>query len=251
MFGSGPPLVNIQGVGVYGISPDPLTEILQDHFTVLSFDNRGAGRSQPAAVKLSVPQMARDTLALMDHIGWQSAHIMGHSLGGLISLELALRAKPRVRSLSLLCTFANGAEGTRVSAKVIWIGLRMRFAPHPVRRDAFMELVLPPGVRKGNPAEVAALLSRAFGHDIADLPPVSDAQLGAMRKHDVTPRLGDLAGIPTLVVSAQHDLIARPRSGRAIAEGIPGARFALIEGASHALPVLEPERCAELLMSQL
>jgi pimeloyl-ACP methyl ester carboxylesterase len=251
MFGSGPPLLNIQGVGVYGSSPAPLTEILKDRFTILSFDNRGVGRSQPAAAKLSVPQMTRDTLALMDHVGWESAHIMGHSLGGLIALDLALGVKQRMRSLSLLCTFARGADGTRMSGKVLWIGLRMRFAPKTVRRDAFMELVLPPGVRGRNSAEVAALLSGAFGHDLADLPLKSGEQLSAMGKHDVTARLGELAGVPTLVVSAEHDLIARPASGRAIAAGIPGARFVEVAGASHALPVLEPERCAELLMSHM
>jgi len=228
-----------------------LTEILSQYFTVLSFDNRGVGRSQPAATRLTVPQMTRDTLALMDHAGWESAHIMGHSLGGLIAQDLALTAKPRVRSLSLLCTFANGADGTRVSGRVIWIGLRMRFAPRPVRRDAFLELVLPPGGERHNPAEVAAVLSRAFGHDIADLPPKSDEQLSAMGKCDVTPRLGELSGIPTLVISAEHDLIARPSSGRAIADGIPGARFMEIKGASHAFPVLEPKRCAALLIEHI
>lgn len=100
IFGSGPPLVNIQGVGVYGISPDPLTEILKDRFTILSFDNRGVGRSQPAAMKLTVPQMTRDTLALLDHVGWESAHIMGHSLGGLIALDLALNAKHRAQPVA-------------------------------------------------------------------------------------------------------------------------------------------------------
>lgn len=114
-----------------------------------------------------------------------------------------------------------------------------------------MELVLPPGVQKGNSSEVAALLSRAFGHDIADLPPKSDEQLSAMGKHNVTPRLGELAGIPTLVISAEHDLIAQPASGRLIAEGIPGARFVEIAGASHALPILEPERCAKLLTGHM
>ena len=133
----------------------------------------------------------------------------------------------------------------------MWIGLRMRFAPRPVRRHAFMELVLPPGVQHGNPAGIATLLSRAFGHDIADLPPKSDEQLSAMGKHDVTPRLAELAAIPALVISAEHDLIARPASGRAIAAGIPGARYVEIAGASHALPVLEPERCAELLMGHI
>jgi len=246
--GAGPPLVVIEGVGAFGKSPSPLTEILKNHFTILSFDNRGIGASEPAAVPLSIEQMADDTLALMNHLGWHSAHIVGHSMGGLIAQQLALTAKPRVRTLSLLCTFARGADATRMSARVFWIGLRLRLAPRRIRRKAFMELVVPPGGEPRNADELAAMLSGVFGHDIADLPPVSNRQLDAMKRCDVTPRLHELAGIPTLVISAEHDLIARPASGRSIAAGIPGAKYTEIPGASHAFPVMEPERCAEMIL---
>ncbi|KAF1778258.1 Alpha/Beta hydrolase fold [Phytophthora cactorum] len=48
--------------------------------------------------------MAEDMLALLDHIGWEQAHVVGYSMGGMISLELAHMAPGRVKSLSLLCT---------------------------------------------------------------------------------------------------------------------------------------------------
>jgi pimeloyl-ACP methyl ester carboxylesterase len=253
--GQGPPLVMIQGVGAHGTAYNPQVEILKAHYTCLTFDNRGIGASQPAARKLTVNQMARDSLALMDHLGWGSAHIVGHSLGGLISLELALMARSRVRSLTLLNTFANGADGTRMTLRVLWISLRLRFAPRQMRRNAFMELVVAPGDARGNhKAKVKGLAERlalVFGHDIADLPPISNQQLSALGAHDVTTRLAELSGIPTLVISGEKDLIARPSSGRAIASGIPGARYLEIAGASHAFPVLEVERCAALIMEHL
>lgn len=249
--GAGPPLLMIQGVGAYGTSPNPQVEILQRHYTCLSFDNRGIGASQPVGRPLTVDLMAADALALMDRAGFVSAHVVGHSLGGLIALQLALTAKPRVRSLSLICTFARGSDATGMTPRLIWIGLRVRFGSRKMRRRAFMELVLPPGRESGNPEEVAERLSRVFGHDIADLPPIYNRQLAAMSRHDVTGRLGELGGIPTLVISAEKDLIAPPSSGRSIAAGIPGARYIEIPGASHAFPVLEPERCAALLLEHL
>lgn len=245
--GSGPPLLVIQGVGAYGTSPNPLTEVLARHYACLSFDNRGIGRSQPAAMELTVEQMATDALALMDQEGWESAHVMGHSLGGLIALQLALIAKRRVRSLSLLCTFARGAVATRMTPKIFWIGLRMRFAPRRLRRIAFMELVLPPGQEDRKTDEMAEFLAGIFGHDIADVPPITNAQLGAMKKCDVTGRLGELAGIPALVISGEHDLLAPPFAGRVIAGGIPDARYLEIPNGSHAFPILEPERCAAMI----
>lgn len=247
--GAGPPLVMIQGVGAHGTAPNPVVEILSHRYTCLVFDNRGIGASQPVGMPLSVDQMAADTLALMDHVGWASAHIVGHSLGGLIAQQLALTAKRRVRSLTLLCTFARGADGTGMTPRLIWIGLRVRYGSRRIRRRAFMELVLPPG--QGYPDDVADRLSGILGHDIADLPPISNEQLAAMGRHDVTRRLGELSGIPTLVISADKDPIARPSSGRSIAAGIAGAKYIEIPGASHSFPILEPARCGNLMLEHL
>jgi pimeloyl-ACP methyl ester carboxylesterase len=251
--GAGPPLIMIQGVGAYGVAYNPQVEILKAQYTCVTFDNRGIGASQPMGKVLSVKQMARDSLSLMDHLGWTSAHVVGHSLGGLISLELALLAKPRVRSLTLLNTFANGAHARRLNLKIMWVGLRLKFGTRAIRRKAFMELVMARGEEKtGAEANaVAELMSRVFGHDIGDLPAVSDKQLAAMGAHDVTSRLGELSGIPTLVISSEFDVIAPPSSGKAIAKGIPEARYIEIENASHAFPILQAERCAALIEEHL
>ncbi len=249
--GSGPPLIVIQGVGARGAIPNPLTERLIRHFTCLSFDSRGMGESQPAAKELTAAQMADDAMALINHVGWESAHVMGHSFGGLIALQLALENHARLRSLSLLCSFARGANVGRLSSRLVWILLRMRLGTRQARRHAFMEVVLPagdPGIRS---AEVASRLSAILGHDIGDEPPITREQMKAMRHADVLPRLGEIRGIPTLVVSGDSDIIAPPELGKAIAAGIPGARYVGIEGAAHSFPVLEPERCAALLIEHI
>ena len=146
--GAGPPLIMIQGVGAHGVAYNPIVEILKAHYTCVTFDNRGIGASQPTGKKLTVKQMGRDSLALMDHLGWTSAHVVGHSLGGLISLELALIAKPRVRSLTLLNTFANGADARRFNLQdhVDWAAAQVWDAK--MRRKAFMELVMANGEEK-------------------------------------------------------------------------------------------------------
>jgi pimeloyl-ACP methyl ester carboxylesterase len=247
--GEGPPLVMIQGVAAHGTAFNPITEILQQHYQCMTFDNRGIGESQPAGKAITVKQLARDTLALVDHMGWSSAHFVGHSLGGLIALEAALLGKTRVRSLTLLNTFANGADTKRMTLRLLWIALQLRFGSLRMRRNAFMELVLTPGQERGE--GLVKTMERVIGHDVGELPEISDAQVAAMGDHNVTDRLGELAGIPTLVISGEKDLIARPSSGRAIAAGIPGARFMEIAGASHAFPILEPERCAALILEHL
>ena len=91
-------------------------------------------------------------------------------------------------------------------------------------------------------------LSPIFGHDLAEQPPVAMKQLAAMGRYDAPPRLGALSGLPTLVVSAFHDRIARPEFGRALAAGIPGARYIEIENAAHGVPIERPEHINKLLL---
>ncbi|GMF45952.1 unnamed protein product [Phytophthora fragariaefolia] len=71
---------------------------------ILTFDNRGVGGSTSPIGPYTTSNMAEDVLALLDHVGWEQAHIIGYSMGGMISLELAHMVPQRVRSLSLLCT---------------------------------------------------------------------------------------------------------------------------------------------------
>jgi pimeloyl-ACP methyl ester carboxylesterase len=63
---------------------------------------------------LTIARMAGDALALMDNEGWEAAHIVGHSMGGLIAQHIALTARKCVRSLALLCTFAQGRDATKL-----------------------------------------------------------------------------------------------------------------------------------------
>jgi pimeloyl-ACP methyl ester carboxylesterase len=177
--GDGPPVLLIQGVGLHGDGWRPQVDELAARNRCLTFDNRGMNRSQPIGVPLSVEQMAEDALVLMDAQGWESAHVVGHSLGGLIALHLALSARKRVRSLALLCTFARGRDATRLSPWMIWTGLRARIGTRRQRRRAFLKLVLPSEtLAASDPDALAERLAPIFGHDLAGQPPVAEPGIG-------------------------------------------------------------------------
>ena len=241
----------IQGVGVHASGWLPQLPALTPHFTCLTFDNRGLGKSQPIGAKITLPQLAGDTLALMDAQGWESAHLMGHSMGGLIAQEVALTARRRVKSLSLICTFARGKDASGLTPAKFWIGMRTWVGPAASRRRAFLELTLPKGQLPDDCGPLAEHLARYFGHDLANHPPVSMKQLSAISAHNVTPRLGELAGIPTLVISAQYDRLAPPASGKSIAAGIPGARYMEIADQAHGAPMLRADEVSQHLLTHL
>lgn len=248
--GSGPAVLWIQGVGVHGGGWMPQVEALAPRRRCLTFDHRGVGKSFAPRARITIGSMVDDALAVLDAAGEPSAHVVGHSLGGLVALGLAVLAPERVRSLALLCTFANGREGGS-SARMMWIGLRTRVGTRAMRRRAFLEIVLPPATRaRGDLEGWAERLAPLFGHDLADHPAVEMRQLAAMRACDQTPWLAKI-GAPALVVSARHDPIAPPELGRKLAAGLAESRYVELADAAHGAPIEHAERVNALIEEHL
>lgn len=249
--GRGEPVLFIQGVGVAGSGWRPQVEVLGKDFECLTFDNRGIGKSQRNGDRLTIERMAADAIALLDPLGWRSAHVAGHSMGGLIAQEVALQAPARVRTLSLLCTFSKGPEAARLTPWVIWMSLRTRIGTRPMRRQAFLEMLFPDPYLRSMPAEsLAARLAPIIGRDLADQPSVMLEQVQAMAKYDRSARLSELSGIPTVVASAEFDPIAKPEYGRHLSALIPGAGYVEIREASHGVTIQRVQRVNELLREQ-
>ena len=250
--GSGETVVFIQGVGLHGDGWHPQTEVLQSAFRCVSFDNRGMGASQPFVGKLTLEQMAADTLAVMDAAGVTSAHLVGHSLGGCIAQQVALVSPSRVKSLALLCTSARGADATDLRWPMFLVGLRSHLGSAAARRRAFLEIVMSREHRATHDLnKTAAELAPLFGHDLAISPPGVMKQLRALKRFDARDRLTELAKFPVLVLSAKEDIVFPARFGRALAEGIAGARYVEVANAAHGVPIECAERVNRELVSHL
>jgi pimeloyl-ACP methyl ester carboxylesterase len=244
---SGPKVLLIQGVGAIGHAWHPQTIHLSKTHQLATFDNRGIGQSTTTSPTLSIDGMAADSIALLDHLGWDSAHIAGHSMGGLIAQQIAIDYPRRVRSLALLCTVARGRDAVRMTARLLATGIRMRIGTLRSRRRAFLSLIYPRDtLARENADALAARCAELFGRDLADQPPVIAQQLAALKRHDCTPHLARITA-PTLVASAEHDPIAPPRYGQALAAAIPHARFELLQGRSHGAPIERPDLINTLL----
>lgn len=245
--GSGVPVILVQGVGVIGEGWRPQIAALADRHAIAAPDNRGIGGSTHGSGALTIEDMAGDVIAVANAEGFERFHLAGHSMGGLIAQEVALRAPGRVRSLALLCTFFRGKEAARLTPDIIWTGLRTRLGTRAMRRRAFMRLVMPDAYLRTAVPTLANDLAVLFGHDLADQPPIVMKQLRAASRYDASARLGALTKIPTLVVSATHDRIALPKFGRALAEAIPGARYVEITDGGHGCTIQCANRINELL----
>ncbi|MBX3219210.1 MAG: alpha/beta fold hydrolase [Labilithrix sp.] len=228
----------LQGVGVARCAWEPQVRTLAHDYRCIAVDHRGIGGSEGSLDGLSVDRMARDALAVIESLGLDRVHVVGHSLGGVVAQRFALLAPKRTRSLALLCTFAGGRDLALPSARLVWLGLCTRVGTRAMRRNAFARLVMPEAEIAARGVEaVATELESVFGRSLAAPPSVTDLQLAALRAHDERDRLSELAGTPTFVASGTLDPIAPARVGRALAGSIPGATYREWGQASHALPI--------------
>ena len=247
--GTGPAVILVQGVGVIGRGWTPQVSALSATHQVITIDNRGIGRSTRGSGPLTIEAMAADVLAVAAAEAIERFHLAGHSMGGVIAQQVALSARPRVLSLSLLCTFLRGRQGAGLSAGLFTTALRSRIGTRRMRRRAFVEIVMPPDYLASTDRDrLCGNLADLFGRDLADSPPILMHQLRAMSRFDVSSRLGELAGIPTLVLSATHDRIALPAYGRALAAAIPGSVYIEVPGAGHAVTIQSAAAVNDILL---
>jgi aminoacrylate hydrolase len=245
--GQGPAVLFVQGVGVEGRAWSPQTRELARFHRCISFDNRGLGASRGDTRVLSVEHMARDALGLLNALKVERAHVVGHSLGGVIAQRLALIAPERIASLTFMCTFAGGRDLLRPSARLIWLGVRSRFGSARARRLAFARLIMPDAYLAARGAEVVMTeLEEIFGRPLWQGPAIADVQLRALRSHDEREQLPRLAALRCIVMSGRLDPIATHAANAALAAGL-SAPHRVWDDASHALPIQHASAVNEVL----
>lgn len=249
------PLFLVMGLGTQMLGWDEeLCELLAERgFRVVRFDNRDIGHStmldaagvpsradlflgrrDSAAYVLS--DMAADAIGLMDHLGIESAHVVGASMGGMIGQTLAIEHPERVRSLvSIMSTTGSRRVGTPTLKA---FGLMLAQAPRS--REAYIERIVKTFGTIGSPAYPAdperlrAIAGRMY--DRSHNPRGILRQMHAITASgNRTPALRRLR-LPVAVIHGTRDPLVRPSGGRATARAIPGARLRMIEGMGHDLP---------------
>ena len=205
-------------------------------FHVIRFDNRDVGQSQRyAGGSYGLGAFADDTAALLDGLGLDSAHIVGQSMGGMITLELAALHPERVRSLGLVYTTASLAHAKGRDL----IDERMAVAA-PGTRDEFLSYY---------PASEAGCVSPAYPQDTAWLTEVAgdiwdrgwdlegpERQLQALLGW--AGRVDELSSIavPTTILAGDGDQLIDWAASVELHEKIPGSALTIFPGMGHELP---------------
>jgi len=252
----GAPLLLIMGLAVSRFWwPDALvSEFVRRGFHVVAYDQRDAGQSThfpdagtggPLAAVLrrhspayTAEDMTDDAVAVLDALGWDSAHLFGHSMGGQVAQRTGTRHPGRVRSLTSSASLPGDVGGLSAS-RYIHLGLvarlaRMRFTEG---RDGDLALAV---------AATRAIASLAY--------PFDEQVIRAMAARDEVSGLRDTAAqsrqagakwhggplsqlrVPTLVLHGSDDPLLRPAAARRTAQAISGARLVILPRVGHYLP---------------
>lgn len=111
--GDGPRVLSLAGTGGdLRKAPSIFSTPLAARCRVLAFDARGCGRSDKPDVATAMADFADDAAALMDAVGWERAHVVGYSFGGMVAQHLALRHPGRIERLVMAATSPGGAGGS-------------------------------------------------------------------------------------------------------------------------------------------
>lgn len=226
--GSGDPLILIMGLGGDLQAWALQVPALARHFRVVTFDNRGAGRTSAPDRPYTIAGMATDTLALMDHLGIGRAHVLGFSMGGYIAQELALAHPERVGKLILLST-APAIDGYGRALVQSWIDVR-RSNLSREQLARFTSLFLyGAGLMDDKERYERAILS-AVSNPYAQQDHGFIRQAQAVLGFDARERLGGLKQ-ETLVVAGREDILVPARNGEQLAKLLPNASLQLLDGA--------------------
>jgi pimeloyl-ACP methyl ester carboxylesterase len=224
--GSGPPLLLVHGLMVTGEMFEPVIERFATRHRVIVPDLRGHGRSRELPPPYTAAQLASDLSQLLDHLGIDSAAVLGYSQGGAIAQQLVLDHPERCDRLVLACTYAFNMATFREWLEGHLAPLLIRFLG--LRRLA--DLVVSQSMLK---------LEQERAYWLADLMAGQDRtlMLTAWKEtmaFDSRKRLREIK-CPTLIVAGSQDTGVPIHHAEMLQNGIPGSQLVVINGADHAL----------------
>lgn len=224
----GAPLLLVQGLGADCRGWLRQRMALGAHFRCIAFDNRGAGRSDAPDGPYDLEVMAADAVAVLDAAGVDSAHVVGASMGGVISQLLVLRHRDRVRSLTLACTACQHHPWRRELLEE-WATIAGNQGMAALVPRAVPWMVGPRSLRRYG-AAVGVLGSLVL--DTPAAPFVAQVRAILAMSDELRHELGAVE-VPTLVLVGSQDILTPLGDSEELAARIPGARLVVVRGAAH------------------
>jgi aminoacrylate hydrolase len=232
-----PTIILSSGLGGSGAYWTPQIESLASDYRIVTYDHRGCGKTGGEVPEDGgISAMADDVLEIADALGLEHFSFMGHALGGLIGLDIALRRPGMIEKLILINAWskADPHSGRCFDTRIALLentGIEAFVRAQP--------LFLYPAIWM---AENSARLAQEEQHGLRHFQGRDNIlrRIAALRAFDVDARLDEIT-VPTLVIATKDDLLVPYSRSRHLAENLPTAELALFDFGAHAINVVTPE----------
>src|SRR3954452_208227 len=248
--GEGEPVLLVMGLGLSGRAWWRTVETLSRDFRVITFDNRGVGRSRGLTAAYTTEALADDAVAVLDALEIARANVYGLSLGGMVAQQLALRHPRRVsslvgraRSAPRAATTQGGRRAKTADEEVMSFFYSRDQRPREEAAWASVAYNYGRRCRERHADRIAEDICRRLANTFDE--EAYKAQLMAAALHNCTSRLHRIK-VPTLVVHGSDDRVVPVDNARLIASRLPDGRLHLLEGTGHLYTTEAPEADAEV-----
>ncbi|MDE1167833.1 MAG: pyrimidine utilization protein D [Pseudomonas sp.] len=242
-----PTVVLSSGLGGSARFWAPQLALLNEQFRVLVYDHAGSGRS-PATLAddYSIADMAAELLGLLDSLEITQCHFVGHALGGLVGLELALQRPALLRSQVLVNAWSSPNPH---SARCFAVRKNLLNHSGPAAYVQAQALFLYPADWI---AEHSAQLAEDDAHALAHFPEPANLlrRIAALQAFDVEARLGEIQA-PTLLIANRDDMLVPWQRSQHLAEQLPHGQLVLLEYGGHASSVSDTATFNRVLLDYL
>jgi aminoacrylate hydrolase len=240
VLGDGPPLLLVTGLGGTADFWSEIAPRLAERFTVILHDHRGTGRSDRPEQAYSVEGMTADAIAVLNHVGIEKAHLVGHSTGGAMGLVMALDHPDRLGRLVVSQSWPGHDRYFEVLFQTRLDVLARCGIPTYARLSTM--LGYPPAWISAHPAEFDAAVARLSG--AISSPEIVAGRIRALLAFDRRAELSRIAA-PTLVMGVRDDAVTPFHCSEEMARLIPGARLLAFAEGGHFFPRLDPQAFRE------
>jgi aminoacrylate hydrolase len=242
-----PTIILSSGLGGIGAYWRPQIDALSSSMRVVTYDHRGSGQTGGIlADGYGIANMADDVLEIVERLRLDRVHFMGHALGGLVGLELALRQPEMIKTLVLVNAWSKVDPHTERCFDVRLALLENSGA------QAFLKaqpLFLYPAAWM---SENADRLAAEEAHGVAHFQGEANLlkRISALRGFDVDDRLAEICA-PVLVTATRDDLLVPYTRSLRLAEGLPYSALALTDFGGHAVNITAPDTFNEHVLAFL
>jgi len=233
--GQGSPVLLLAGLAGVGASWGPQIDLFAQHHQVIVPDHRGTGASEHTARDMTIAQHARDMAQVIEAVGRGPVHVVGSSTGGAIAQLLAIHHRELLRSATIVSSIARADAFYRRQ-----FDMRRRMLTDSGLRastEANALFLFDPKFIREYPEQVQAWVDTSSARTFE--PQIGFARIDMIVEHDAFDDLPSIA-TPTLVLVGERDFCAPPYFSSELAERIPGAEFAILDG-GHFIFLEKPE----------